>query len=44
MTKSLKWQVAKEKNLLLIRQYQEEMLPQLNKMVEEEIKGIAPNG
>lgn len=24
MTKSLKWKVAKEKNLLLIRQYQEE--------------------
>ena len=38
MTKSLKGKVAKEKNLLLIRQYQEEMLPQLNKMVEEEIK------
>ena len=43
MTKSLKGKVAKEKNLLLIRQYQEEMLPQLNKMVEEEIKGIAAN-
>ena len=43
MTKSLKGKVAKEKNLLLIRQFQEEMLPQLNKMVEEEIKGIAAN-
>ena len=97
MTKALKGKVAKEKNLLLIRQYQEEMLeaylteddyfpeilhycnimyetlitvttgvydllddidfhfnkvrcrkieqilPQLNKMVEEEIKGIAAN-
>ena len=41
MTKSLKGKVAKEKNLLLIRQFQEEMLPQLNKMVEEAIKGIA---
>lgn len=40
MTKSLKGKVAKEKDLLLIRQYQEEMLPQLNKMVEEEIKGL----
>ena len=40
MTKSLKGKVAKEKNLLLIRQYQEEMLPQLNKMVGEEIKGM----
>ena len=38
MTKSPKGKVAKEKNLLLIRQYQEEMLPQLNMMVEEEIK------
>ena len=38
MTKLLKGKVSKEKNLLLIRQYQEEMLPQLNKMVEEEIK------
>lgn len=35
MIKSLKGKVAKGKNLLLIRQYQEEMLPQLNKMVEE---------
>lgn len=43
MTKSLKGKVAKGKNLLLIRRYQEEMLPQLNKMVEEEIKGIAAN-
>ena len=43
MTKSLKGKVAKEKNLLLIRQFQEEMLPQLNKMVEEEIKGFAAN-
>ena len=43
MTKSLKGKVAKEKNLLLIRQYQDEILPQLNKMVEEEIKGIAAN-
>ena len=43
MTKSMKGKVAKEKNLLLIRQYQEEMLPQLNKMVEEEIKRIAAN-
>lgn len=43
MTKSLKGKVAKGKNLLLLRQYQEEMLPQLNKMVEEEIKGIAAN-
>ena len=40
MTKSLKGKVANEKNLLLIRQYQEEMLPQLNKMVEEEVKGM----
>ena len=40
MTKSLKGKVAKEKNLLLIRLYQEEMLPQLNKMVEEEVKGM----
>ena len=40
MTKSLKGKVSKEKNLLLIRQYQEEMLPQLNKMVGEEIKGM----
>ena len=40
MTKSLKGKMAKEKNLLLIRQYQEEMLPQLNKMVEEEVKGM----
>lgn len=38
MTKSLKGKVANEKNLLLIRQYQEEMLPPLNKMVEEEVK------
>ena len=43
MTKSMKGKVAKEKNLLLIRQYQEEMLPQLNKMVEEESKRIAAN-
>lgn len=43
MTKSMKGKVAKEKNLLLIRQYQEEMLPQLNKMAEEEIKRIAAN-
>ena len=43
MTKSLKGKVAKEKNLLLIRQYQEEMFPQLNKMVEEEIKRIVTN-
>mgnify|MGYP000093774794 FL=1 len=43
MTKSLKGKVAKEKNLLLIRQFQEEMLPQLNKMVEEEIKGFVAN-
>ena len=34
MIKSLKGKVAKEKNLLLLRQYQEELLPQLNKMVE----------
>lgn len=27
MTKSLKGKVAKEKNLLFLRQYQEEMLP-----------------
>ena len=40
MTKSLKGKVAKGKNFLLIRQYQEEMLPQLNKMVKEEIKGL----
>ena len=43
MTKSMKGKVAKEKNLLLIRQYQDEILPQLNKLVEEEIKGIAAN-
>ena len=43
MTKSMKGKVAKEKNLLLIRQYQDEILPQLNKMVEEEIKGFAAN-
>ena len=43
MSKSLKGKVAKEKNLLLLRQYQEEMLPQLNKMVEEEIKMITAN-
>ena len=40
MTKSLKGKVAKEKIFLLIRQYHEEMRPQLNKMVEEEIKGM----
>lgn len=40
MTKLLKGKVAKEKNLLFLRQYQEEMLPQLSKIVEEEIKGI----
>ena len=43
MTKSLKGKVAKEKNLLLLRQYQEEMLPQLNKMVEKETKMITAN-
>ena len=43
MIKSLKGKVAKGKNLVLIRQYQEEMLPQLNKMVEEEIKGLVAN-
>ena len=43
MTKSLKGKVAKGKNRLLISQYQDEILPQLNKMVEEEIKGIAAN-
>lgn len=43
MTKSLKGKVAKGKILLLIRQYQEEILPQLNKMVEEEIKGLVAN-
>ena len=43
MTKSLKGKVAKEKNLLLIRQYQDEILPQLTKMVEEEIRGFAAN-
>ena len=43
MSKALKGKVAKGKNLPLLCQYQEGMLPQLNKMVEEEIKGIAAN-
>ena len=43
MIKSLKGMVAKEKNLLLLRQYQEKMLPQLNKMVEKETKMITAN-
>ena len=44
MTKLLKGKVAKEKNLDKVKCRKiEQMLPQLNKMVEEEIKGIAAN-
>lgn len=44
MTKSLKGKVAKEKNLDKVKCRKiEQMLPQLNKMVEEEIKGGAAN-
>ena len=44
ITKSLKGKVAKEKNFNKIRCRKiEQMLPQLNKMVEEEMKGIAAN-
>lgn len=43
ITKSLKGKVAKGKNLLLLRQNQEEMLLQLNKMVEKETKMITAN-
>lgn len=44
MTKSLKGKVAKEKNLDKVKCRKiEQMLPQLNKMVEEEIKGFAAN-
>lgn len=40
MTKSLKGKVAKEKNFDKVRcRMIEQMLPQLNKMVDEEIKG-----
>lgn len=41
MTKSLKGNVAKEKNLDKVKCRKiEQILPQLNKMVEEEIKGM----
>ena len=41
MTKSLKGKVAKEKNFDKVKCRKiEQMLPQLNKMVEEEIKGM----
>ena len=44
MTKSQKGKVAKEKNFDKVRCRKiEQMLPQLNKMVEEEIKGIDAN-
>ena len=44
MTKSLKGKVAKEKNFDKVRCRKiEQMLTLLNKMVEEEIKGIAAN-
>ena len=44
MTKSLKGKVAKEKNFNKVRCRKiEQILPQLNKMVEEEIKGIVAN-
>ena len=44
MTKSLKGKVAEEKNYNKVRCRKiEQMLPQLNKMVEEEIKGFAAN-
>ena len=44
MTKSLKGKVAKEKNLDKVKCRKiEQMLPQLHKMVEEEIKGFVAN-
>ena len=44
MTKSLKGKMAKEKNFDKVKCRKiEQMLPQLNKMVEEEIKGIVAN-
>lgn len=44
MSKSLKGKVAKEKNFDKVRCRKiEQMLPQLNKMVEEEIKGLVAN-
>ena len=44
MTKSLKGKVAKEKNFDKVRCRKiEQMLPQLNKMIEEEIKVVAAN-
>ena len=44
MTKSLNWEVAKEKNLDKGKCRKiEQILPLLNKMVEEEIKGIDSN-
>ena len=44
MTKLLKGKVAKEKNLDKVKCRKiEQMLPQLNKMVEEEIKGLVAN-
>ena len=44
MTKSLKGKVAKEKNFDKVKCCKiEQMLPQLNKMVEEEIKRFAAN-
>ena len=44
MTKSLKGKVAKEKNFDKVRCRKiVQMLPQLNKMVEEEIKRIVTN-
>ena len=44
MTKSLKGKVAKEKNFDKVKCRKiEQMLPPINKMVEEEIKGIAAN-
>ena len=44
MTKSLKGKMAKEKNFDKVRCRKiEQMLPQLNKMVEEEIRGLVAN-
>ena len=44
MTKSLKGKMAKGKNFDKVKCRKiEQILPQLNKMVEEEIKGIAAN-
>lgn len=44
MTKSLNGKVAKEKNFNKVKCRKiEQILPQLNKMVDEEIKGIVAN-